>query len=266
MQSEPILQREIPEAQRAVAVARLPSMQPVPAGSLLTVDDAYAAQIAEKARLIAWDRGRVIAVTPGAEAAIAEALEHILGEIEQRDDFEVSGAQVRRPDGATVAIDRSDPLLTLSRLIQEDICILERHGGEHVLTAALLCFPAAWTLAEKIGRPLTRIHVPVPVYDEGIALRVQRLFDGVQPGRPLWRANLLRYDVPDLFQPYTEAAKRKVGMPDSVYERSERQTVLRLPETGAVVFAIHTTVVRRAVSGNGEGRAERDQRSSSRES
>jgi hypothetical protein len=56
---------------------------------------------------------------------------------------------------------------------------MERRGDEHVLTAAVLCFPASWHLADKIGRPLTTIHVPVKVYDETLARRVQRLFDGV---------------------------------------------------------------------------------------
>ncbi len=246
MQPAPILQQMIPEAQRQAAAARLPAMQPVASDALLTVDSAYAAQLAEKARLIASARDRVLRVLPGAERAVAEVLEHILAELRQRADFQVSPHEVRRPDGAVARIDRSDPLLALSRLVQEDICILERRGEEHVLTAALLCFPAAWTLAEKIGHPLTRIHLPVPVYDEGIARRVQRLFDGVQVGRPLWRANLLRYDVADLFQPYGEAERRKVGAADSAYERSERQTVFRLPLSDAVVFAIHTTVIRRA--------------------
>ncbi|MCA0272722.1 MAG: DUF3445 domain-containing protein [Proteobacteria bacterium] len=247
MQAHPILQPEIPEAQRAAAALRLPSMQPVAAGALLTVDGAYSAQLAEKARLIVADRGRVIAVLPGAEAALGELLGSVVAALAARPDFAVEGESVRRPDGAVVAVDRVDPLLTLSRLVQEDFCILEKRGEEHVLTAALLCFPAAWTLAEKIGRPLTGIHVPVAPYTEDIARRVQRLFDGVQPGRPVWRANLLRYDDFALFQPYTEAQKRKVGAPDSPFERSERQTVIRLPESGAVVFAIHTTVIRRVV-------------------
>lgn len=246
MQSEPILQTIIPEAQRIAAAQRLPSMQPVAPGALLTVDDAYSAQLAEKARLIAADRGRVIAVLPGAEAALDELLSVVLDLLSARPDFAVEGEKVRRPDGVTVAVNRADPLLTLSGLVQEDLCLLQKRGEEHVLTAALLCFPAAWTLAEKIGRPLTGIHVRVAPYTEDIAKRVQRLFDGVQPGRALWRANLLRYNDFALFQPYTEAQKRKVGTPDSPYERSERQTVFRLPETGAVVFAIHTTVIRRA--------------------
>lgn len=149
------------------------------------------------------------------------------------------------PDWVTVVVDRLAPLVTLSRLIQEDICILEKRGGEHVLTAALLCFPASWTLAEKIGKPLTRIHDPVPEYAAQIAVRVQRMFDGVRVGLPMWRANLLGYDDPALYQPQTEGAPRPVGNEVSVYERSERQTVLRLPKTGAVVFAIHTAVVKR---------------------
>lgn len=247
MQTEPILQPEIPEAQRTAAAQRLPSMQPVAPGALLTVDGAYSAQLAEKARLIAADRGRVIAVLPGAEAALDELLATVVAALAARPDFAVEGDLVRRPDGVAVAMDRADPLLTLSQLVQEDFCILQKQGEEHVLTAALLCFPAAWTLSEKIGRPLTGIHIPVAPYTEDIAKRVQRLFDGVQPGRALWRANLLRYDDFALFQPYAEAQKRKVGAPDSPFERSERQTVFRLPESGAVVFAIQTTVMRRVV-------------------
>ena len=222
-------------------------MQPVPEGALLTVDEGYSAQLAEKARLIAAGRDRVIAATPGAGAAVAELLEFVLGDLLRRPDFAVSHRAVRRPDGVTVTLEREDPFLMLSRLVQEDLCVLEKRGDEHVLTAALLCFPAAWTLAEKIGQPLLRIHQPVPVYDADIARRVQRMFDGVRPGRAVWRANLLCYDLPDLYQPHFEANPRKVGRPDSVYERSERQSVFRLPETGALVFAIHTTVARRAV-------------------
>ena len=111
------------------------------------------------------------------------------------------GPEVRRPDGVTVAIDRADPLGTLGHLVQEDLCLMEKRNEAHVLTAAVLCFPASWRLAEKIGRPLEAIHAPVPEYDPKLARRVQRLFDGVQPGRPLWRVNALRYADPALHQP-----------------------------------------------------------------
>ncbi len=240
-----ILQRAIPDQQRAQALARLPAMQPVRPGDWLQVDEAYAGQIALKARLLAARPGDVMAVLPGAEAAARELLDLVLAEIAGMAGFAVGPVAVVRPDGVTVAIDRSRPLVTLSRLVQEDVCILQKQGAEHVLTGALLCFPAAWTLAEKIGRPLRRIHSPVPRYDADIAARVQRMFDMVGEGRVLWRANLLRYDDPALYQPHTEAAPRPVGHEASPYERSERQTILRLQKSGAVIFSIQTKIVRR---------------------
>ncbi len=42
-------------------------MYPVAPGDWLRVDQAYGAQLAEKARLIAADRDRVIAILPGAK-------------------------------------------------------------------------------------------------------------------------------------------------------------------------------------------------------
>ena len=217
----PILQAAIPEDQRAAAARPLPGMAPV-SGDWWRRDAACAAQLAEKARLLAERPDDVLAVLPGAEAACAELYAMVA-------------------EGPVPAA----PLRALAGVLQEDLCILQKQGEAHVLTAALLCFPAGWTLAEKIGRPLGAIHGPVRSYDAGIAARVQRLFDGVQAGRPMWRANLLRYDSPALYQPHSEAHPRPVGGPDSAYERSERQTVLRLPRTGAVVFAIHTTMTRR---------------------
>ena len=100
--------------------------------------------------------------------------------------------------------DRGDALETLSRLIQEDVVLLQPDDRGHVMTAALLAFPASWTLSEKIGKPLGPIHAPVSAYDSNIAKRVNRIFDNVQPGRPMWRANALLYQDAALFQPRSE--------------------------------------------------------------
>lgn len=233
----------IPPAQLDAAQARLPQMNPVAEGAWLTRDCAFSAQLAEKARLIALDRSKVIGLCAGAEEAASELLDVVLAEIAGK-GYVVDDTSVLRPDNVRVMLDRDDPLLTLSQLVQEDFCIHQKRDGEdeHRLTAALLCFPAAWTLSEKLGHKLTRIHVPVAPYTDEIAMRVQRFFDMVRFERPLWRANLLRYDDPSLFQPHTEAAPRPVGTPTSPYWRSERQSLRRLPKTGAVVFSIHTTM------------------------
>ncbi len=238
------MQSALDPAQQALAARRLPGMQPVQ-GGWITVDDAYAAQIATKRDLLQTRRAAVLAVLPRAQDACAEMLEVTAKDLSQLPGFTVNDDAVTCPDGRSVTRDSTDPLLTLAQLLQEDICILQKHGGSYVLTAALLCFPASWMLAEKIGKPLGPIHAPVPGFGAEMTARVTRLFDNLRTDQPLWRANLLAYEDPTLFQPRTEADPRPVGDGQSRYLRSERQTLLRLPDSDAVAFTIHTTVTRR---------------------
>lgn len=225
----------------------LPGIAPTTMADWLLVDDAYAGQMARRAELLRDRRDEVFAQDPGADGAAAELLETALDWLPE--GFARQGDKVIRPDGAMVFLDWSAPLWTLAHLVQEDLCILQQPDGadEHILTAAALCFPASWRLAEKFMRPLTAIHVPVRVYDAGLARRVQRLFNAIREDRPLWRFNALWYDDPELFQPRSAVAPRPLS--DSAaapYFRSERQCLVRLPRSGAVVFSIHTFVLRAA--------------------
>lgn len=219
---------------------KLPGIQPTSLQDWLHVDDAYAGQMAQRDHLLAQRPEAVLAMHPDAREAAEELLDLVL-------DLafpQASGPNVIRPDGAQVTIDRAAPMATLGRLVQEDLIILQKVGDEHVLTAAALCFPASWTLSEKFMKPLTRIHVPVPSYDDSLARRVQRLFDGVQPDRPLWRFNALWYDTPDLHLPKTETVHQAEAPRSSgAYLRSERQCILRLPVTKATVFSVHTYLI-----------------------
>ncbi len=227
---------------------RLPGVAPFDPADWLQVDEVYAAQMAERDRLIAAAPDAVIALAPEARPAADELLEVVLDHLarDHAERFDVGPDAVRRPDGVTVPLDRDDPMGTLGRLVQEDLCLMEARGAEHVLTGAVLCFPASWRLDEKFMRPLLGIHDPVEVYTEDLARRVQRLFDGIRPGRPLWRFNALRYADPALHQPRSIHDRRPERRdPDSCpYLRSERQCLVRLPRTQAVVFSIHTYVVK----------------------
>ena len=240
----PILQSRLPFAVwMDPRTWRLPGILPVLGDDWLRVDDAFAAQMAERDRLIATDTAAVHAVLPQAAPAAEELLEVVMAKLARTPGYQIGTGHVLRPDGVSVPLDRTAPLLTLGRLVQEDLCVLERAGDEHALTGAILCFPASWTLAQKIGRPMTGIHVPVDPYDADVAKRVQRLFDAIRPEQALWRGNALIYDDPTLHQPRAEGVHRprpEVG----VYLRSERQCLFRLPRTQAVVFTIHTYVVR----------------------
>lgn len=226
------------------ATRRLPGIQPLDMADWLVRDEAFAAQMALRDRLLAERRDDVFRALPEAEAAAEELLALVLSRLGM--GYRQDETSVTRPDGVTVDLAADHPLIVAARLVQEDLCLLDQVNGEgeHILNGAVLCFPASWTLAEKIGHPMTRIHVPVEDYTQNMAARVQRLFDALHVDRPLWRANALLYHDPTLHQPRRENDRREPPKGRADYLRSERQSLLRLPQTRAVVFSIHTWVVR----------------------
>jgi len=225
--------------------SRLPGVQPLAPDDWLWVDDAFAGQMALRDRLIAKRHGDVLALHADAGSAAREALETLISVLHAGPGYEVSNASVKRPDGVGIMLDWDDPLATAGRLVQEDPCLVQKIGEDHVLTGACLCFPAGWTLQEKMMRPLAAVHGPVAQYSADMSRRVNRLFDGIRAGRPLWRANGFLYDDPMLYAPFREASPRPKASDNAGYFRSERQCLLRLVQTRAVVFSIHTFVVER---------------------
>jgi hypothetical protein len=244
-QPAPILQRQLRYAPwRGPQGHRLPGTGPCDPAEWLLADEARAAQMALRARLADACPEAVLACRPGAEPAARELLEEVTAWLRARD----------MPPA--VPPDPARPMHSLCHLVQEDLCLLERQGAEHVLTAAALCFPAHWALAEKLGRPLTAIHRPVAPYDAGVARRVQRLFDGLRPGVVLERSNCLPDHDFRLFQPRPKPPGFRRPGGEAPFIRLERQTLRKLPRTGAVVFAIHTAVfARAALEAAGEGAA-----------
>jgi hypothetical protein len=243
MQDAPILQDRLPlHPWESQATRRLPGIQPVQGRDWLRVDEAYAPQMALRDRLIAGQPEVVHALQPKARPAAEELYRTILDWIADAPGFTRTPDCVTRPDGVIVPLDPGQPLLTLGRLVQQDLCLMQDNGAEYDLTGAVLCFPASWTLAQKLGRPMTGIHQPVEIYDETLAARVHRLMSAIRPGQPLWRMNFFTYDSFHLHHPRVEGDWRRQPTGRS-YVRCERQTLLRLPETQAVLFAIHTIVV-----------------------
>ncbi|WP_120501375.1 DUF3445 domain-containing protein [Roseovarius sp. EL26] len=243
-QGKEILQTQTPHDVENLRA--LPGIAPLKPEEWLLSDEAFTAQMAERERLLQTRREDVLALLPEGRAAAEELLEHVLGWLRiNGQGYQISGSSVKRPDGVVVDVYPDDPLGSLGRIVQDDFCLLQKQGDEHVLTGAVLCFPASWRLSDKIGRPLIGIHARVQEYDDQVARRVQRLFDGVQVGRPLWRFNRLYYSDPSLFQPVSRQTPSEELSADYPYLRTERQCVLRLPKTQACVFSIHTYVMKR---------------------
>jgi dimethylamine monooxygenase subunit A len=222
---------------------RMPGTQPLDMADWLRVDEAYGPQMALRDHLIATHEAEVHAVLPQARAAADELYAMVLPRLPAL-GFALGDGQAQRPDGISVPLDPLRPLLTLGRLLQNDFCLMQQDvAGDYVLTGAILCFPAGWRLDEKLGRPMLRIHLPVAKYTEDVARRVQRLMEAIRPEAPLWRMNAHHSRAP-LFNPLSEAVPKDMAEAAMPWVRSERQCLLRLPVTGAVVFSIHTYVVR----------------------
>jgi len=49
------------------------------------------------------------------------------------------------------------PLLEAAVNIQEDLCILQKRGDTHALTAGVMCFPSSWDICQKVGRSISVI-------------------------------------------------------------------------------------------------------------
>ncbi|MEQ8707860.1 MAG: DUF3445 domain-containing protein [Rhodospirillales bacterium] len=158
-----------------------------------------------------------------------------------------------------IPLDRDEPLVTAARLVQEDLCLLRAGTDSYELAAAVVCFPSRWSLAEKAGKPLGVIHGPVPDYDRELARPVDRFFDMLKPGRPVWRANWSLHQDPELFQPgggFRAAVTKAPGIPDGLWIRVERQCLQRL-STGDILFTIRTFIdPLRSIGGDRQSRQE----------
>jgi len=214
----------------------------------IEIDGRYAADVAEKRRLLAERHGEVFAALPEAETASRElrdlVSDHLLTRFPER--FAHDGGRIRvRETGETVDLNGDlHPLDAAGRLVQEDLCLMQARPDGYRLTAASLCFPTRWRLAEKIGRPMAAIHTPVPYYAEKLERPVDRFFERLKADKPVWRLNWSLTDDPNLFQP-TGHNRPDVNAgidPDNAHEkvflRIERQTLRRLPESGAICFGI----------------------------
>ena len=237
-----ILQRDLPYLPwQEEKTRRLPGIQPLDLKDWILVDEAFAAQMAYRDWLLIHRRDRVFGCVDGFDDAVAtELLEVLLAHLDTLDGYHAHQDGVMRPDGVKVSLTSDHPLVVAARLVQNDFVIMQREDASDRFTAAALCFPASWTLSEKLGRNMAGIHVPVTAYDDGLERRVTRLFDALRVEQPLWRANYLSYEDPDLFQPRTEDNRYHRG---GNFMRVERQSLRRLARSGAVVFGIHSFVV-----------------------
>jgi len=195
---------------------------PLSAGqSILERDEATAEELREKQKLLAEMPGYYQQAQPGSEEAQRE-VSRVLGLPEQ-------------------------PFADIGLASSEDFLIL-RAVGDQELIAGHLCFANGWCLDEKMGRPLLDIHAPVPGYAEKLGSPTRNLLERLKPGRPVGRLNWSmkptnRLDLSSRWNEWLRFVASEVtpaNAGERCYLRVERQTLTALPESGCVLFTIHT--------------------------
>jgi len=216
----------------------------------IEVDDALASQLSLKAAIIANEGAAAFDALAGSEPAQAETLELLTQHLCARypSAYRREGAAIRiAPAGRLIPLAGEAPLLVASRLVQEDLLLLRRDDDGWRLVAGSLCFPSTWILAEKLGRRLDEIHAPVPGYAGKMASTVDRIFDNLRVELPVERFNASVYGDARLRhaqsrQDPDERFPPDVPIAECAYIRVERQTLRRLPVSGAILFTVRVYV------------------------
>ncbi|MCJ1260815.1 hypothetical protein MMC22_000678 [Lobaria immixta] len=150
----------------------------------------------------------------------------------------------------------ADPMEIVGRLIQDDVAIMfERADGQYYLLAGSILLAGFWRLSDKFGMPLSEIHTSgsVPQYESKLRRGMENFFRRLQPANPVLRNNYLiqaddnlawstnigpEDDNLAINQSVGWNLARKSTVAESHRFRSERQSLRRLPRSGAVVFTI----------------------------
>lgn len=244
--ASPVVPDELwPSAERPAFRHRV-GLRPLDPSRWVVVDGLLGPVLDAKVALLASGPDEVLLAEPGTDAAGRELLELLLVHLAaDHTATHAVGTDVVEVAGRVVPLDvpGRSALDTAGRLVQDDWCLLDDGGDEVRLVAATLCSPSRWRLADKLRRGMPEVHAPVPGYPEQLASTVDATLRRLTPARSVWRSNWTLTDDADLFQP-TVGPPQEVRSPseaaETVWLRLERQTLRRLPRTGAVVFGIRT--------------------------
>ncbi|ETS84248.1 hypothetical protein PFICI_02273 [Pestalotiopsis fici W106-1] len=142
----------------------------------------------------------------------------------------------------------SSMLEAIGRQVEEDFLILQHdaESDEFQLTAFVACFPNGFDWAQKFGKNMSQIHVPVPDYDVKLKKSMNRFLQRMAPGQFVKRHNWSISTSGNLFSVANVHlyAGDKVEAEEVDFEkaclRCERQVLHRLQDSDDVILTIRT--------------------------
>ncbi|OAP54275.1 hypothetical protein AYL99_11376 [Fonsecaea erecta] len=186
----------------------------------------------------------------GTYEASKEALAIIVQYITTRypDMFQVDGDYLQIPSlGESYRIrepfDRH-PLEIAGLIVYEDVYVLQKGPDDiYYLKACFLSFPPGWHLRDRIGYPLFKMHQAVPHWKEKLQKPMERFFLKLKEGGGVQRNNQFIQTTPAIYHPAPLDDYPVCTSIDQVHIRIELQSLMRMPETQALLFTIHPWVL-----------------------
>lgn len=210
-------------------------LRPIPLAEWLARSNDHRAYIAAKRRRLDKLGGVGFMALPGSEAAQTEAAALI------RSHLRPSGRGDPRKAARTKRAPHA-PLAAAAMRVEEDLCVMAPDADQRYrLVAGSVASPSFWRLADKMGQELIDIHDRVAGLRARLGPRMARFFQQLPADRVYMRGNWFVHACPEPFGTPDDARPRPVASPGGVADlflRCERQTLRRLPATGAVLFAI----------------------------
>lgn len=197
--------------------------------------------------------------TPGSLPAQIELRDRVVGHLlaQHADVFTVAdGRLVDRVDGTTHELESPgvEPLAAISQLLEEDFILLQQVDGQDQITAASNAYSSSGRIVSSVGRSIPWAHKFVPTLNDQLGARIDRVLGNIKVGAPVERFNWLLTPIASRLFPEdphaaNSAAVDKINAAlvedpsragEILWIRVERQTLLRLPESGALAFSIYT--------------------------
>lgn len=237
-------------------------LTPLDLSNWIEADEQLAEQLALKQIILADQDASAFAALQESGDGQSETLELLCAHLPARfpEMYRREGAAMHIiPARRSVALAGEPPLLIASRLVQEDLLLMQRAPEGWRLVAGSLCFPSTWVLSEKLGREMHAIHAPVPGFAGRMSEMVARIFDNLTPSRPVQRLNWSIYGDAALRHAYAQRTSERfpadAPMSALAHIRVERQTLRRLPRSGDILFTVRVFADPvAALSGHPQGR------------
>ncbi|CAK4024669.1 Hypothetical predicted protein [Lecanosticta acicola] len=239
-------------------------IRPMPWDEWIELDNHYRRFHADKKARIASRGSKCSRTAPEALPAALELLQDLAAYLPER----YPSMFTRTPDGGGIrntvtneeisVREEEDPIQLAARLIQDDLALLLESpppDGQPRLLAGSILLAGFWRLSDKFGLPLSEIHTSgaVPQFTQKLEKGMLKFFRRLKPEKPVvrnnyffqvdsklaWSESLGDEDAAEITGWKAAEGDRRRAV-EAHFFRSERQSLRRLPRTGAVVFTIRT--------------------------